>query len=307
MTSIVIAAHDEAAVVGRTLDALLAEAAPGEFDVTVVANGCTDDTAAVAAARSGVRVLDRREPGKVGALNAGDAVAVGFPRLYLDADIPLRAADVRALAAAVHPAGAALAAAPRRELVAAGRPLVVRGYTAVHSRLPGLRGALVGRGAVMLSEAARSRFGEFPDVVADDLFLDSIVGPDERVEVAGVVSRVATPYTTRDLLRRLERVRRGNAALRAAGSAGALATDAGAWSGAGGSGPADHAAGPGRVRAADRWSWLRDVVLPRPWLLPAGAVYATVTLVAARRARRPATGPGAWGRDASTRTVTTST
>ncbi|MGF1663440.1 MAG: glycosyltransferase, partial [Kineosporiaceae bacterium] len=110
MTSIVIAAHDEAAVVGRTLDALLTGAVPGEFDVTVVANGCTDDTAAVAAARPGVRVLDRPEPGKVGALNAGDAVASGFPRLYLDADIALTAADVRTLAAAVRPAGAALAA-----------------------------------------------------------------------------------------------------------------------------------------------------------------------------------------------------
>ncbi|MGF1654829.1 MAG: glycosyltransferase, partial [Actinomycetales bacterium] len=272
MASIVIAAHNEAAVVGRTLDVLLADAAPGEFDVTVVANGCTDDTAAVAAARPGVRVLDRPEPGKVGALNAGDAVAVGFPRLYLDADIPLRAADVRALAAAVHPAGAALAAAPRRELVATGRPLVVRGYTAVHSRLPGLRGALVGRGAVMLSEAARSRFGDFPDVVADDLFLDSVVGIDERVEVAGVVSRVETPHTTRDLLRRLERVRRGNAALRAAGGRESSAA-------AGPGTPGATTVGPGRVRAADRWSWLRDVVLPRPWLLPAGAVYATVTLV----------------------------
>ncbi|MGF1648018.1 MAG: glycosyltransferase [Kineosporiaceae bacterium] len=289
MTSIVIAAHDEAAVLGRTLDVLLADAAPGEFDVTVVANGCTDDTAAVAAARPGMRVVDRPEPGKVGALNVGDTVAVGFPRLYLDADIALRAADVRALAAAVHPAGAALAAAPRRELVAAGRPLVVRGYTAVHSRLPGLRGALVGRGAVMLSEAARSRFGEFPDVVADDLFLDSVVGPGERVEVAGVVSRVEAPHTTRDLLRRLERVRRGNAALRAAGAAG---------------GPVGDLV-PGPVRRSERWSWLRDVVLPRPWLLPAGAVYATVTLVAARRARRPATGPAAWGRDSSTRAAGT--
>jgi glycosyltransferase involved in cell wall biosynthesis len=296
MTSIVIAAHDEAAVVGRTLDALLADAAPGEFDVTVVANGCSDDTAAVAAARPGVRVVDRPEPGKVGALNAGDAVAAGFPRLYLDADIPLRAADVRALAAAIQPAGPALAAAPRRELVAVGRPLVVRGYTAVHSRLPGMRGALVGRGAVMLSEAARSRFGDFPDVVADDLFLDSVVGPGERVEVAGVVSRVEAPRTTRDLLRRLERVRRGNAALRAAGAAGGAGTSTAAG-----------AAGLGPVRASDRWSWLRDVVLPRPWLLPAGVVYATVTLVAARRARRPATGPAAWGRDSSTRTAATPT
>lgn len=79
MTSIVIAAHNEAAVVGRCLDALLAEAEPGEFDITVVANGCTDATAKVASARPGVRVLDLPSPGKVAALNAGDTVAVGYP------------------------------------------------------------------------------------------------------------------------------------------------------------------------------------------------------------------------------------
>src|SRR5580704_6736168 len=97
MTSIVIAAHNEAAVIGRCLDAVLADAAPGEFDVTVVANGCTDDTAQVAAARSRVRVVDLPSAGKVPALNAGDAVAVGYPRIYLDADIVIPAIGVRAL------------------------------------------------------------------------------------------------------------------------------------------------------------------------------------------------------------------
>ena len=51
MTSIVIAAYNEAGVIGRCLDALLSGADPGEFDVTVVANGCTDATEQVAAAR----------------------------------------------------------------------------------------------------------------------------------------------------------------------------------------------------------------------------------------------------------------
>ena len=92
LASVVIAAHNEAAVIDRCLDALLADAAPGELDVTVVANGCTDDTAAVAGTRAGVRVVDLPEPGKVAALNAGDAVAVGFPRLYLDADVVLSTA-----------------------------------------------------------------------------------------------------------------------------------------------------------------------------------------------------------------------
>ena len=55
MTSIVIAAHNEETVIGRCLDTLLADAHPGEFDVTVVANGCSDRTAEVAGTRAGVR------------------------------------------------------------------------------------------------------------------------------------------------------------------------------------------------------------------------------------------------------------
>ena len=77
MTSIVIAAYNEAAVIGRCLDALLSGAAPGEFDVTVVANGCTDDTAEVAA-RDGVRVLTcprlgRRPPSTPGTRSRSDS------------------------------------------------------------------------------------------------------------------------------------------------------------------------------------------------------------------------------------------
>src|SRR6185295_3671394 len=90
VTSVVIAAHNEEAVIGRCLDAIRASSGP-PLDITVVANGCGDRTAGVAAERPGVRVLDLAAAGKPGALNAGDAVASGFPRLYLDADVVLSA------------------------------------------------------------------------------------------------------------------------------------------------------------------------------------------------------------------------
>lgn len=270
MTSVVIAAHNEAAVIGRCLDALLADAPPGGLDVTVVANGCTDDTAAVAAARPGVRVLSLPEPGKAGALNAGDEVAVGFPRLYLDADIVLAPGSVPALVAAVE--GGLLAASPARRLDTARRPLAVKAYYAINRRLPAFRDALYGRGAIALSATGRGRFDRFPALHADDLYLDSLFEVGEKREVAGAVSTIATPRRTGDLIRRLVRVRAGNRAMR-----GLSAT----------------------TRAARRSSWLRDVVLPRPWLAPAGAVYAAITLIAERRSR----GATDWGRDESSRTV----
>ncbi|MFD0968827.1 glycosyltransferase [Plantactinospora endophytica] len=270
--SVVVAAHNEAAVLGRTLRTLLATAAPAEFEVVVVANGCTDATAAVARSVSGVTVLELPEPGKPAALNAGDAVVATFPRIYLDADIPLPTAGARALAAAVTAPGV-LAAAPRRRLDTTGRPLLVRGYYAINRRHPAYRNALFGRGAIALSAAGRDRFGPFPDVVADDLFLDTQFTEAEKREVAEVSTVVATPRRTADLLRRLGRVRAGNASLRAADD---------------------------QVRRARRASWLVDVVLPRPWLLPAGVCYAGLTLLAATAARRPAV-RNRWGRDESSR------
>lgn len=123
--SVVIAAHNEAAVIGRCLDSLRADTVPGEFDITVAANGCTDATASIAAERPGVRVLDLPEPGKAQALNAADQVADGFPRIYLDADIFTTAAVARALCAALatDPTSGRpwLAAVPRRDVEQIGR------------------------------------------------------------------------------------------------------------------------------------------------------------------------------------------
>jgi glycosyltransferase involved in cell wall biosynthesis len=286
VTSIVIAAHNEAAVIGRCLDAVLADAVPGEFDVTVVANVCTDDTARVAAARPGVRVVDLPGAGKVPALNAGDAVAVGYPRIYLDADIVIPAVGVRALRdalafpSATH-ATHVLAVTARRELDVSRSPLLVRSYFAINSRLPVFRNALFGRGVIALSAEGRGRFDRFPDVVADDLFLDSLFTGVEKREVGSVSARVVAPRRTRDLLRRLVRVRRGNASMRAALAASSGIRDT------------------GRRRA--RTSWLRDVALRDPSLIPAAACYAAITFAAAVLARLPQRPGAAWGRDDSSR------
>jgi glycosyltransferase involved in cell wall biosynthesis len=270
-TSVVIAAHNEAAVIGRCLDALRAPPSAPPLDITVVANGCTDGTAAVARARPGVRVIELAVASKAAALNAGDAAAVGWPRLYLDADITLSAIDVHRLTAAVT-AGPTLAAVPRRRLALEGRPLPVRAYYAVHTRLPVFTTALFGRGAIAVSAAGHRRFDRFPDLIADDLFLDSLFAGPEKCEVPEVTARVAAPWRIRDLVRRLARVRAGNAALRSTT--------------------------PG-VPPAAPLAWLRHAVLPRPWLAPAAVWYVGLTIAAAVRARGQVV---PWGQDGSNRT-----
>lgn len=285
MTSVVIAAHNEEALLGRCLDTLLGDAEPGEFDVVVVPNGCTDGTARVAAARPGVRVVEIAEANKSKALNAGDLAAGQFPRIYLDADIMVTAAQARSLCSALSSspssAPAPLAVVPTRRLDIEGRPLLVRAYYAINSRMPAFRDGLFGRGAITLSEQARMRFDAFPDMVADDLFLDSLFSSDEKLEVTDFATTVAAPRRTRDLVKRLVRVRRGNAAMRSAGRAGKV--DA-------------------TVRPADRTAWFTSVVKPYPRLAPAAVIYVGITTLAAVLARRTPPANQSWGQDESTRT-----
>jgi len=275
MPSVVIAAHNEESVIGACLEALLAQDVRAQ-DVVVVANGCTDRTADVARSY-GVVVIDRPEPGKAAALNVGDDLAAGFPRIYLDADIVTPPGTVSALHAALG--AGALAAVPRRRIATASRPWPVRAYFSVNERLPVFQKSLFGRGTIALSEAGRARFIRFPELVADDLFLDTQFAQAEKREVASVTVVVEAPYTTRDLVRRLVRVRQGNRQLRAAISAGEVS---------------------GTAENSDKWAWLRDVVAPRPGLWLNGAAYAVITLAAGFAARRARAADG-WGRDESTR------
>src|SRR5690606_8997770 len=105
MTTVVVPAHDEEAVIGRCLRTLLDGARPEEVRVVVVANGTSDRTlevARAAAAEAGheVETLDLPEPSKIAAVRAGMARADGAV-VVLDADVQLPTATLRALARAL--------------------------------------------------------------------------------------------------------------------------------------------------------------------------------------------------------------
>lgn len=278
--SVVIAAHNEEAVIGACLDSLLNQSGAANLQIIVSANGCTDGTTDVARSR-GAEVVDRPEPGKPAALNAAEKVAVGFPRIYLDADIVVPPGAIETVLATLSASPHTLAVVPRRRVTTAGRPWPVKGYFAIQQRLPVFRDGLFGRGMIAVSAEGRARFDEFPELIADDLFLDAQFSAAEKVEAADAEVIVEAPYTTRALLRRLVRVRRGNAQMRAASQTGDVEAS---------------------VRSSDQMSWLRDVVLPNPILIFAAIPYVAITVLAALLARRPAKPTQAWGRDESTRT-----
>lgn len=205
MTTVVIPAHNEGQVIGRLLEQLINDADPGEMDIIVIANGCTDDTAEVAASFGpAVRVLTLPAAGKQDALTAGDRAATSFPRVYLDADLELRAADVRALTAALTRPGV-LAAAPRRELVTAGRPWQVRWYYDIWTQLPAVQRGLWGRGVIAVNQAGHRRLAGLPPLQADDLAASLMFQPHETALVTAARVIIHPPTTFAGLLCRRTR------------------------------------------------------------------------------------------------------
>jgi hypothetical protein len=206
--SVVVPAHDEAAVIGRCLEALLSDAEPGELEVVVVCNGCRDATAERARAFGArVRVLETPRASKSEALNAGDAAASAFPRIYLDADVELATASARALAAALAGPEARVAA-PRPEVRLEGASWPVRAFYAVWTRTPYYREGGIGAGAYALSAAGRRRFERFPDLISDDGFVRALFAREERCQVAAP-SVVRPPRRLRGLVRAKTRSRLG--------------------------------------------------------------------------------------------------
>ncbi|MGW5421691.1 glycosyltransferase family 2 protein [Streptomyces sp. NPDC003943] len=284
--SIVIPAHNEERTLSRLLDGLLDGVRDDEFDVLVVCNGCTDATAAVAAGYGPrVRVVETPVPSKHQALRLGDEHARGFPRIYVDADVELGAADVRALAAALAGPDQVLAVAPERQLPMTGCSWPVRAYYQVWQRLPAVREGLFGRGVIAMSGAGHARIAALPPLMADDLAASLAFAPAERAVVPAARVVVRPPRTWPDLIRRRIRAATSTAQLE----------DQRRESATPGQGEAPSA----RTGLGD----LRSLLRADPTLLPALIVFVTAALVARRGARKAirARDFDTWLRDESSR------
>jgi hypothetical protein len=278
VTSIIIPAHNESHVIGRLLAQLVTPGGETEFDIVVVANGCSDNTAEIAASFGpAVRVISLPHASKHAALAAGSRAAARFPRVYLDADVELTAADVRALAASLAEPGV-LAAGPRRVLALDASPWPVRWYYSVWNRLPEVRRGLFGRGAIAVGRPGYERIERLPALVADDLAVSLCFAPDERRIAAGAKVTVHPPRVVGDLVRRR---------IRAAESVAQLERTA----------PAPSASA--RTRVSDLGAILRR----EPGLAPQVALFLGVAVLARLGARRAISRGdySVWWRDDSSR------
>ena len=188
LLSVILPASNEAGYIGPCLEALFASSSvPGGAEVIVVANGCRDDTAArarrfdAAAQAAGWRltVLDRAEGGKIAALNAGDAVARGDMRAYLDADVVV-SPDLMVQIVRVLSIDAPRYASGRAEIPPA-KSAVTRAYARFWQSLPFARTAAPGYGLFAVNAAGRARWGAFPSIISDDTYVRLQFAPSERI------------------------------------------------------------------------------------------------------------------------------
>lgn len=276
--SVIVPAHNEQAVIGRLLRRLAEGDPEGRLEVIVVPNGCTDDTAGVVRRTAPrARVVEIPTASKIAALNAGDEVASAFPRLYVDADTEVDGAALLSLAALLEGAEPSVGA-PRLVLDTTGASLLSRAYHRVWAHTPYVRSDPIGCGVYGLNAAARAQFDTFPDVIADDLWIDRTTRGRRVIDTEHVFVFHA-PRTARALLARLTRATLGNYQL-------------------------EQTAGISAGTPAR--SGLVGEVLRRPSLWASFGVYAVLRGLAAVRARRALrAGRLAWLRDDSARAMIT--
>ena len=209
--SVVIPAHDEATVIGRCLEASTPSSARAAHVVVVACNGCTRRHR-----RRGPGVRRPRGPrdrprSKTAALNLGDEVAD-------DLSAALRRCRRRTARRLGGRAGrpAVDRAQPSRPvppyLNVPRRQGLVRSY--YRARAPVLRSGLaLGRRRLRTLDRGTGRFEEFPDVIADDLFVDRLFRRDEIEIVDADPVVVHTPRDVRNLINVLRRAQRGKGEL----------------------------------------------------------------------------------------------
>jgi glycosyltransferase involved in cell wall biosynthesis len=209
MISVIIPAHNEGRVINRCLEHITRGAKPGELDVVVVCNGCTDDTAEIARRFSdSIRVIETGVASKPGALNLGDDATDVFPRAYVDADVLISIDSIRRVAAVLE-SGEALAAAPRIDVSLQGTSWPVRAFYRVWTELPYFHTGMIGSGVYALSREGRSRFGSFPELFGEDSYVRLLFSPEERMSLASCSFTIFAPSQLSVLLRIKARSRLG--------------------------------------------------------------------------------------------------
>lgn len=184
--SVIVPIYNEAQVLPQSLPALLQAIGAAPAEVILVCNGCTDDSAAIARdlVPDQTAVIELTESSKTDALNAGDSAATVFPRFYVDADVLMPPGGFETLCTALDHDQVDMVS-PRLRIDTSNSSKLARKVTQTWEALPYAREAAF-QCVIGLSQEGRGHWAEFPQVVADDCFIQSHVPAARRRIVPNV-------------------------------------------------------------------------------------------------------------------------
>ncbi|ROU04338.1 glycosyltransferase [Histidinibacterium lentulum] len=200
VATILIPAHNEADILGRTLWYLSRGLPLDLVRVIVIANGCTDATAARArAALPQAKVIETDRAGKCHALNLGYRAAIpGAPIVCLDADLDVTAESLLALLAPLS-RGTVLAACGQMDVETSEVSAAVRFFYEGWRSNPYFAQGKFG-GVFALSAEGAARVFPLPEITADDEFIRRSFTPAEIAFVPDCRFVARAPKTLASLL-----------------------------------------------------------------------------------------------------------
>ncbi|MCR9069029.1 MAG: glycosyltransferase [Rhodobacteraceae bacterium] len=207
--TILIPAHNEAAVIGRTLWYMSRGLDLGAMQVIVIANGCDDATAARArAALPQAQVIETATPGKCHALNLGYRSAMpDAPVICLDADLDVTAEALAELLAPIA-AGRAQAACGQMDVDTSAVGGMVRAFYRGWRAHPYFTNGKFG-GLFALSAEAAAQVFPLPEITADDEYIRRSFDAGDIAFVPGCRFLARAPRTLSSLVRVRRRSLRG--------------------------------------------------------------------------------------------------
>lgn len=207
--TIVVPAHNEQAVIERSLRTLCNQVTTCVLDILVVCNGCSDRTADIvrshAAADPRIRLVEIAQGSKPAAIRAAfTAVSASAFVAVVDADVVLSTDAIEGLATALE-GQLPLIAAPKIDVDLSNCSRAVRRYYAVWLSQPYITAGVIGAGVFAVNSAGLERITALPDTMADDTWARAQFARAERVTSAGTFT-VFPPRTLRPHLRRRARI-----------------------------------------------------------------------------------------------------
>jgi len=215
MASIIVPAHNEAAVIQACLDSLVTQA--GIDTLIVACNGCSDNTAKLVKAYPDVICLNIDKPSKTNALNEAEKHISSYPIFYLDADTQLQAGAIQTITQRLADNAHLKLVAPMPNINVSQSSWLVKQYYKTWLSLPYIQSGVIATCSFIVTEAGRKRFDHFPDVINDDRFIHCQFKADEISNISGTEIYIQAPRSVYSLIKIKTRARLGNMQLQQLG------------------------------------------------------------------------------------------